>query len=160
MEEFYEVARLERPRVKPRVKRLVKVAGHDRFVGVLVCEKGWGFATHWDGVARRTLPCNGDKKICDGCVRKLVSKEMWVIELWSVQTRFSVFVQLTPQAYDQLLCDVMDGSLRGLHVQMQRKSKAPKQPILIDILGRFERPDELPVPSDPKPSLYRVWGLD
>lgn len=154
------VARSTRPRVKPRVKKLFRIEGATRISGVIVCPKVWGFESHWNAGTWRTEPCNGDKHSCEGCLAKLPGKQFGVIEVYSIQTQGTVFVQLTPGAWDELEGLAHDGNLRGLHVILQRRSSKPKQPIIIDVIGYDELLEKLPVPTDPMTTLKRVWGLD
>lgn len=134
-----------------------------RFLGELV-----GVWTHY--VDRRTRPCVGSG--CEQCA--LGRRPRWygyvpaLGQQWIVTGKYSdgtpfggyhrpieeVILELSETAYKPL-----DGrQLRGIEVDLKRPGKDKRQPMRLQI---NEPPSiaHLPEPFDPRPVLYRLWGI-
>lgn len=117
-----------------------------------------GFYTHYSG---RTVPCYKNHLKCPGGHSLLNRRWKGYLHGWSHARNEPIFLQLTPEAANQLLDQLAEGAtLRGLMIEVSRSAK--KKGRMSCVLGEAQRAFrsvDLPPPLDCRRSCYNLWDL-
>jgi hypothetical protein len=122
----------------------------------IVCRAVWGQSVHWFG--GRSHECTQETGNCARCNTMQPLKWKGYLQALSWQTRKQVFVEITPNAYEQLvaLTEARE-TLRGTVVKIRKTKGGAKGRYIVDVLERTIPEAELPEERDPLPVLRFLW---
>jgi len=135
---------------------IVRVKTSETETFTLVSAAIWGQNVHW--FSGRSHECTADKGNCPRCNSLQPVKWKGYIQAIQWTTRKECFLELTPNAYQQL--DALTSgrkNFRGSIVRIRKSKGGAKGRYLIDILERTMPETELPAERDPMPILKLLW---
>jgi len=135
---------------------IVRIPPNVGFNGQILSHEVVGYYTHWAGT---TVECLQDADICPGCKTRLPQRWKGYLQCWDALKRKEVFVELTPDAAQQILLQrSAERSLRGLRIKAWRVGRNPKGRIMVEISMPMDTFADLPAPRDVEPILRTLWA--
>jgi hypothetical protein len=139
----------------PRHK-IIRLKGGEGMDACILSKKLWGISIHWDPLARRSEECNGDPSICAGCKVGKPEVPKFYLHVLSAQ-HGQCFIELPRDSADRVQ-DLLEGyaSYRGVYIQI-RRTPANNGRLVIRLLEREQKDENLPPEKDPEETLRLLW---
>jgi hypothetical protein len=148
---------IEHPRNVVPVIELLKIGPNDRYTLAICSPKVYGVVTHWDG--EKTRPCLACSGSCALCEAQTPKRDKGYLLVANTAGQLRGFLELTPLAWFELeKVRPESGTYRGLVVEVRRANAAKRGRLLVEPVGRYQGPAELPKDRRPDQTLSRIFN--